>query len=290
MTLARLTWKLCSVPAVCLLLAAAARADALATSGSKVKVPWAVQLRARAFPLHDVRLLDGPLQHARELDHNYLLSLDVDRLLHMFRLNAGLPSSAQPLGGWEEPKCEVRGHFVGHYLSACALMYAATGDARLKQKGDAIVAGMAQCQAKIGSGYLSAFPENFFDRLEARQEVWVPYYTLHKIMAGLLEMYVHCDNRQALEVCKGLGDWIIARNHRLSDAQLQKILETEHGGINESLAELYAVTGEKKCLAMAQRFNHMAVLGPARDGQDKLTGLHANTQIPKFVAQRGNSS
>ena len=150
-----------------------------------------------------------------DLDQAYLLSLDVDRLLHTFRLNAGLASSAQPLGGWEEPKCELRGHFVGHYLSACALMYASTGDERLK--GNAVVKGLAECQAKLGSGYLSAFPETFFDRVEARQQVWAPYYTLHKIYAGLEDMAVYCNNAQALEVCKRFADWVIARNARLTD-------------------------------------------------------------------------
>lgn len=107
-----------------------------------------------------------------ELDRAYLLSLDVDRLLHNFRVNAGLPSSAKPLGGWEEPNCELRGHCVGHYLSACAMMYASTGDERLKEKGNAVVEGLSECQAKIGSGYLSAYPEEFIDRVEATKRVW----------------------------------------------------------------------------------------------------------------------
>ncbi len=218
-----------------------------------------------------------------ELDHKYLLSLDVDRLLHTFRINAGLPSSADPLGGWEDPKCEVRGHFVGHYLSACALMYASTGDDKLKKKGNAVVAGLAECQKRLGSGYLSAFPEEFFDRVEATRPVWAPYYTLHKIYAGLLDMYVYCNNQEALEVCKKFADWVIARNSKLSDEQMQRMLGNEHGGMNEVLANLYGLTGEQKYLKIAQRFNHMAVIGPASKREDRLTGLHANTQIPKFV-------
>jgi len=259
------------------------RADALADGETQIKVQPVIALQARAFRLQDVRLLDGPFKRAMELDRQYLLSLDVDRLLHNFRVNAGLPSSAEPLGGWEEPKCEVRGHFVGHYLTACALMYASTGDERLKDKGNAVVAGLAECQAKIGTGYLSAYPEEFFDRVEALKRVWAPYYTLHKIYAGLLDMYVYCDNPQALDVCRKFADWVIARNSRLSDEQMQKMLGTEHGGMNEVLANLCGLTGEQKYLAIARRFNHMAVLGPASNRQDKLTGLHANTQIPKFV-------
>ncbi|MHC4694374.1 MAG: beta-L-arabinofuranosidase domain-containing protein [Planctomycetota bacterium] len=240
-------------------------------------------MKARAFPLQDVRLLDGPFKHAMELDQRYLLSLDVDRLLHTFRLNAGLPSSAKPLGGWEEPKGELRGHSIGHYMTACAMMYASTGDEQLKAKGNAVVSGLAKCQVKIGSGYLSAYPEEFFDRVEAGIRVWAPYYTLHKIYAGLLDMYVYCDNQQALEVCKKFADWVIARNEPLSREKMQKMLDTEHGGMNEVLANLYALTGEQKYLKIALRFNHMAVIGPASKRQDKLTGLHANTQVPKFI-------
>lgn len=258
-------------------------ADSLWTDDPKLRVPDVVPLRASAFPLRQVRLLEGPFRHAQELDQEYLLSLDVDRLLHNFRVNAGLPSSAQPLGGWEEPKGELRGHFVGHYLSACALMFASTGDERLKAKGQAVVAGLAECQAKLGSGYLSAFPESFFDRVEQRRPVWAPYYTLHKILAGLLDTYVECDDRQALEVAKKFGDWVIARNARLTDEQMQAMLGTEHGGMNEALANLYALTGEKKYLAIAFRFNHHRVLDPASRREDRLTGLHANTQFPKFI-------
>ncbi|MGA2863862.1 MAG: glycoside hydrolase family 127 protein [Verrucomicrobiota bacterium] len=264
-------------------LTPAGRADSLQLSDPKLKVRDQAPLAAEAFDLRQVRLGEGPFLHAQELDRQYLLSLDVARLLHNFRVNAGLPSSAQPLGGWEEPRCELRGHFVGHYLSACALMYASTADERLKRKGDAVVAGLAECQAKFPSGYLSAFPETFFDRVEARQNVWAPYYTLHKLYAGLLDMYVYCDNRQALEVCRKYGDWVGARNDRLSDEQMQAMLGNEHGGMNEALAALYALTGEEKYLKISLRFNHQAVLGPAAQRLDKLTGLHANTQIPKFV-------
>jgi len=264
-------------------LNAQAYADALAEGQTREKVQPVIPLKAQAFRLEDVRLLEGPFKRAMELDRAYLLSLDVGRLLHNFRVNVGLPSSAKPLGGWEEPNCELRGHCAGHYLSACAMMYASTGDKALKEKGDAVVAGLGECQAKIGSGYLSAYPEEFIDRVEALKRVWAPYYTLHKIYAGLLDMYVYCDNQQALQVCEKFADWVISRNARLSDEQMQKMLGTEHGGMNEVLANLYGLTGEQKYLKIAQRFNHMAVIGPASERQDKLTGLHANTQIPKFV-------
>jgi uncharacterized protein len=259
------------------------RGDALCQADAKLKAPNKVPLQAFAFDLRDVRLLDGPFRRAMDLDKRYLLSLDVNRLLRSFRLNAGLPSSAAPLGGWETPDCEVRGHFLGHYLSACALMYASTGDQRLQARCAALVTGLAECQARFGDGYLSAFPKEFFDRVEQRKPVWVPYYTLHKILAGLLDAYVYCDNPRALEVAEKLGAWIIHRNAKLSDAQVQKMLDTEHGGINEALANLYGLTGEQQYLTIAARLNHAALIGPFSRRNDVLTGLHANTQIPKFI-------
>ena len=261
----------------------ASQADPLSGENGKLKVQPVVPLKVRAFPLQDVRLLDGPFKHAMELDARYLMALDVDRLLRNFRINAGLPTDAAPLGGWEVPDCELRGHFVGHYVSACAQMYACTGDKRYKEKGDAVVAGLAECQAKLGNGYLSAFPESFIDRVEKPSQVWAPYYTLHKIFAGLEDMYVYCDNQQALEIAKKFGDWVLERNSKLTDEQMQAMLNTEHGGMNETLANLFALTGEKKYLEISLRFNHHRVLDPAEQQQDKLTGLHANTQIPKFI-------
>lgn len=265
------------------LLASFCSADPLAGDNDKLKIKSVVPLKARAFELSEVRLLPGPFLHAQELDRQYLVSLDVDRLLRNFRVNAGLPSGAQPLGGWEAPNGELRGHFVGHFLSACALMYASTGDERLKEKGDKVVAGLAECQARLGDGYLSAYPETFIDRVEKRTPVWAPYYTLHKIFAGLEDMYVYCDNHQALELARKFGDWIIERNSRLSDEQMQAMLGTEHGGMNETLANLYALTGDEKYLKISLRFDHHRVIDPAEHEEDRLTGLHANTQIPKFI-------
>jgi hypothetical protein len=257
--------------------------DAVSLGYTRDKVEPAVKLEVSAFPLEEVRLLDGPFRHAMDLDGAYLLSLDTERLVRNFRLNAGLPSEAKPLGGWEAPDCELRGHFVGHFMSACAQMFAATGDARYKEKGEAVVRVLGQCQEKLGAGYLSAFPETFIDRVEERKRVWAPYYTLHKIMAGLEDMYVYCQDEQALAMARKFGDWAVARNGKLTDDQMQAMLLTEQGGMNESLANLYGLTGEKKYLEMSLRFNHRRVVDPLEAGQDKLTGLHANTQIPKFI-------
>ncbi len=262
----------------------AARGDALADGYSKDKVKPAVTFQVRAFDLRDVRILEGAFKHAQELDGKYLLSLDPDRLLHTFRLNAGIPSEARPLAGWEAPSGELRGHFIGHYMSACAMMYASTGDARYKDNALKVVKGLAEVQAKLGtSGFLAAWPETFIDRVEARQRVWAPYYTLHKIYAGLLDVYDYCDEPQALEVCKKMGDWAIARNSKLTDAQMQNMLGEEHGGMNEALANLYAFTGEEKYLAISVRFNHLRFIDSLAKGVDNLDGNHANTQFPKFI-------
>ena len=247
-----------------------------------------VALEAQPFPLSQVRLLDGPFRQAMSRDENYLLSLDADRLLYNFRVNAGLPTSAKPYGGWEEPNCELRGHSVGHYLSACSLMYASTGDGRFKDRVDKIVAGFAECQSALATnsshpGYLSAFPESFIDRVENRKPVWAPWYTLHKIMAGLLDSYQLCGNAQALEVLTNMADWVKSRVDKLPVEKMQASLDTEFGGMNEVLANLYAVTGNPDHLRLAEAFNQKKILDPLASEEDKLDGLHANTQIPKMI-------
>ena len=259
-----------------------------ATGSTADRIQPVVPMKAAPFELKDVRLLDGPFRQALLRDQAYLVRLDADRLLHMFRLTAGLPSTAQPYGGWEEPKCEVRGHSLGHYLSACALMYASTGDQGIKAKADYIVAELAKCQDALPKqgyhpGYLSAFPESFIDRVEARQPVWAPWYTLHKIMAGLLDMYQLADNQQALAVLQRMAGWVRFRVDRLTPAQMQAALETEFGGMNDVLANLYAVTGNPDHLRLARAFDHERVFAPLARGEDRLDGLHANTQIPKII-------
>ena len=245
-------------------------------------------IMARPFPLRDVRLLDGPFRDAMLRDQKVLLDLDADRLLHNFRVNVGLPSTAKPLGGWEAPDVELRGHTVGHYLSALALMFASTGDERFKARGDLIVAELAKVQQASPSrgyhdGYLSAFPEELIDRVDARRSVWAPYYTLHKIMAGLLDMSQLCGNQQALEVLKRQAAWVKFRMDRLTREQQQAMLMTEHGGMVDVLANLYAVTGDPEHLRVARLFDHAFLLDPLARREDVLDELHANTQIPKII-------
>src|SRR6202167_382199 len=201
--------------------------------------------RLRSFSLDDVTLEAGPLRQARDWNRGYMLRLGNDRLLHNFRVNAGLPSSAIPLGGWESPTCEVRGHFVGHYLSASALLYAATGDAVIKSKADELVAALAACQAALNqNGYISAFPSTFFDRLYRRENVWAPFYTIHKIMAGLLDMKTQAGNDQALDVVVKMAGWVDSWTAAKSEEHTQDILNTEYGGMNDVLYNLAAGTGD----------------------------------------------
>ena len=250
----------------------------------------AIALKAVPFPLSEVRLLDGPFQQALKLDIQYLLSLDPDCLLYTFRLNAGLPSNAMPMRGWEEPKSEVRGHCLGHYLTSCAMAYSSTGDERFKSRVDHIVTVLAECQdslPKMGCnpGYLSAFPESFIDRVESGRPVWAPYYTLHKIMAGLLDAHRECGNAQALGMAVKMADWLKFRMDRLTTEKIQASLDAEHGGMNEALANLYAVTSNPEHLRLARFFDHKRIFDPLARGEDKLDGFHANTQIPKFVGE-----
>jgi DUF1680 family protein len=250
--------------------------------GNREKIAWKV----RPFPMKQVRLGDGPCMAAMKADNHFLNSLPPDRLLHTFRLNAKISSSAQPLGGWEAPDCELRGHYAGgHYLSAVALMYASSGDEDLKKNGDVVVGELAKCQKSLNDGgYLSAFPVEFFDRLRNRERVWAPFYTIHKIMAGLLDMYLYTGNEQALEVVEKMAGWTAGYTGSFSYDHMQRILGTEYGGMGETLCNLYAVTGKPYYLHVAQRFDKKLFFDPLSEHRDELKGLHVNTHIPQVIA------
>ena len=242
-------------------------------------------LQAVPFRMSNVRLQPGPFSTAAEANRRYLKTLPPDRLLHNFRLTAGLPSSAQPLGDWEKPDCELRGHFAGgHYLSACALAFASSGDEELKRNGDIVVTELAKCQALLKNGYLSAFPLEFFDRLRDGVKVWAPFYTIHKIMAGLLDMYLLAGNQQALETVEKMAQWVQSWTTPLSDQQMQRVLLVEYGGMGEVLANLYGVTGNREYLDLAFRFDKNSFFDPLAAHRDELRGLHVNTHIPQVIA------
>lgn len=238
----------------------------------------------RPFALSQVRLGDGPFLDAHRANAGYLKRLPTDRLLHTFRVNAGIPSRAEPLGGWEAPDGELRGHFMGHYLSACALGFASAGDAELKRRGDLLVAGLAACQARLNQGgYLSAYPASFYDRLQKGENVWAPFYTMHKLLAGLHDMHVLAGNAQALTVMTALCGWVDDWTAQWDEAHMQRILDVEFGGMQEQLYNLAALTGDARWGKAGDRFTKKAVFNPLALSSDQLAGLHMNTHVPQVI-------
>lgn len=244
------------------------------------------------FPLSDIRLTGGPFAHANAICAEYLLSVDPDRLLHSFRTNAGLAAKADVYGGWES--LGLAGHSLGHYLSACAQQFASGADERFKQRVDHIVGELAECQANRQDGYIGAMPDG--DRVWAEVKkgdirsrgfdlngLWVPWYTHHKVLAGLIDAYRHTSNETALEIAKRFADWAIEITKGLTDELWQQMLACEYGGMNEALAELYSITNDSNYLALARKFYDREVLDPLADGVDSLPGRHSNTQIPKVI-------
>lgn len=245
------------------------------------------------FDLRDVELLDSPFLQAQRRTEAYLLSLDPDRLVAAFRTNAGLEPKAAVYGGWESEETwadiNCHGHTLGHYLSACALMHRSTGDARFKQRVDYLAGELAACQAASGSGLVCAFPKGpalVEAHIRGEKITGVPWYTLHKVFAGLRDGAQLADSQTSRAVLLRLADWTVAATAPLSDAQFEAMLETEHGGMNEVFADLHAMTGETRYRTMAERFSHKALLTPLARGRDTLDGLHANTQIPKVIGFR----
>jgi len=249
---------------------------------------------ARPLPLSAVRLTGGPLKRAQDLNAEYLLRLEPDRMLAYYRKRAGLEPKAQGYGGWDGDGRNLTGHIGGHYLSGVSLMYAATGDPRFKARADYLVKEMKEVQDKNGDGYLGAlegarekFAEvaagnirsSFFDL----NGLWSPWYTLHKTYAGLRDAYRFTGNRTALELEIKYAAWAETILSKLDETQTQKMLNTEFGGMNEVLADLYADTGDKRWLNLSHRFDHHAVIDPLARREDRLSGLHGNTQVPKLL-------
>jgi DUF1680 family protein len=240
--------------------------------------------RLDPFPLASVRLAPGIFKEQEEINARYLDLLTVDRLLHSFRVTAGISSSATPYRGWEDPTCELRGHFAGgHFLTAVALASAASGNSVLKSRGDELVAGLGACQKKIGTRYLSAYPTELFEHLAQGKPVWAPFYTYHKIMAGLLDMYLLTGNADALQIAEGMGQWAQDFMGTFSVDQCRRMLRTEYGGMNEVLVNLAAVTKKERYLDAAHLFEQASFLDPLAERRDELQGLHANTHVPKII-------
>lgn len=244
------------------------------------------------FPLDRVRLQDGPFLEAQQTDLRYLMALDPDKLLAPFVREAGLPAKSPSYGNWESSGLD--GHMGGHYVSALALMWASTGDVAVKKRLDDVIAELKRCQDALGNGYIGGIP----DGAKAWGQVaagdlkvdsfsvngrWVPWYNIHKMFAGLRDAWLYAGNADAKAMLVRLSDWALRLTTPLSDQQMQDMLRAEHGGMNEVLADVAQMTGDLRYLALARRFSHQAILQPLAHDQDKLTGLHANTQIPKVI-------
>jgi DUF1680 family protein len=251
--------------------------------------------RLEAFHLSDVRLLDGPFKHAEQMDIKYILEMDVDRLLAPYLREAGLTPKAESYGNWENTGLD--GHIGGHYLSALAMMYASTGDQRMKERMEYMVAELKRWQDQYSDGYIGGVPggraiwkEIASGKIDAGSfslnRKWVPLYNIHKIFAGLRDAYLFGESALAKEMLIKLTDWAIELVSGLSDAQIQDMLRSEHGGLNEVFADVAAITGNAKYMKLARQFSHMTVLNPLLKGEDKLTGMHANTQIPKVIGYK----
>ena len=251
-------------------------------------------LAARPLPLNGVRLLGGPLKQAQDADIKYLLELEPDRMLAYYRQNAGLTPRAKPYGGWDGGGRNLTGHIAGHYLSATSAMWSATGDRRFKDRVDYIVSELKIVQDKQGDGYLSALEggRKCFGAL-AKGEIkaaafdlngeWSPWYTLHKTFAGLRDAYRHTGNKTALSVETKFAAWAEKTLSGLDEEQLQHMLDTEFGGMNEVLVDLHADTGDQRWLDLSYDFEHTAFIQPLLRHEDVLSGKHANTQIPKLI-------
>ena len=269
-------------------------------AATRFKIADSIKPTYQVFEPGEVTILDGPFKVAHDASAKYLRSLELDRLLAGFRKVAGLPKKADVYGGWEARG--VAGHSLGHYMSAIAYEYAESGDKEWLKRANYIVDELAACQAEngknttpgIGKGFLVAFDDGkkIFTEI-AQRDIrtqgfdlnggWVPWYTIHKQLAGLRDIYLYTGNQKALDVACAQADWAIDLTKDFNDADWQKMLMAEHGGMNEVLADLYAITGEKKYDDLARHFYQKAVLDPLADGNDILPGRHANTNIPKLI-------
>ncbi len=258
------------------------------------------QESAKAVPLSAVRLLPSPYLTAVSVNLAYLQRLDPDRLLHNFRSQAGLTPKGAVYGGWESDT--IGGHTLGHYLSALSLMHAQTGDAECRRRAIYIADELAVCQAQNTDGFVAGFTRRQGDSIEPGRVVfdevrrgdirargfdlngsWVPLYSWHKLMAGLLDAHRHCASNTAVQVAEKLGAYIGGVFDALNEEQIQKMLACEHGGLNESFAELYSRTNNRRWLALSETIYQRKVLEPLSRGEDCLPNIHANTQIPKLI-------
>lgn len=250
------------------------------------------QGQMQTFPLSSVKITEGPFYKAMMADLEYILAMDEDRLLAPYLIDAGIKPLAERYPNWENTGLD--GHIGGHYLTALAQMYVVTEDPDLFERLNYMVDWLDKCQQKNGDGYIGGVPgghEMWKEIAEGNIVVdnfglnkkWVPWYNLHKLYAGLRDAYQIAGIEKAKQMLIDLSDWTIELTKNLSDEQMQKMLQCEHGGMNEVFADVYAMTGDKKYLDLAERFSHHLLLDPLLEKENKLTHMHANTQIPKVV-------
>lgn len=247
------------------------------------------------FPLQDVKLLNSPFLQAQQTDLHYILSMNPDRLLAPFLREAGLTSKVPSYTNWENTGLD--GHIGGHYLSALSMMYAATGDTAVYNRLNYMLNELHRAQQAVGTGFIGGTPGS----LQLWKDIkagniraggfdlngkWVPLYNIHKTYAGLRDAYLYAGSDLARQMLVDFTDWMIDITSDLSDEQIQDMLRSEHGGLNETFADVAEITGDKKYLELARRFSHKFILDPLIKEEDKLTGMHANTQIPKVIGYK----
>lgn len=239
----------------------------------------------RAVSPDRVTLLPSPFKRRFELNRAYLMSLSNENLLQNYYMEAGLWHPRQrPEGihwGWESPTCQLRGHFLGHWLSAAAHIYANTGDAEVKAKGDRIVAELGRCQRENGGEWAGSIPEKYLDWVARGKPVWAPHYTVHKTLMGLHDMYALAGNEEALDILRKWANWFHRWTGQFSREQMDDILDVETGGMLEVWANLYAITGDERHLELMRRYDRPRLFEPLLAGKDVLTNKHANTTIPE---------
>ena len=263
----------------------------LSTAVATAQIPAQME----SFSVNDVTLTESAFKHAEDMDIRYLLSIDPDRLLAPYLKEAGLEPKADNYTNWENTGLD--GHIGGHYLSALSYMYASTGHPEIKTRLDYFISELKRCADADGNGYISGVPGgrqtwkeisegNIRAASFSLNDKWVPLYNIHKIFAGLRDAWILYGSEDCRDMFTGLADWMYRLTENLSDEQLQGMLASEHGGLNEVFADAAAISGDKRFMDMAKRFSHRRVLDPLLKGEDHLTGMHANTQIPKVIGYK----
>lgn len=270
--------------------------NVLSSGGKALAVGNGGSMKCQPFKMNQVHLLPSRFQENMKRDSAWMMSIPVNSLLQSFRNTSGAFSSREggymtvkKLGGWESLDCDLRGHITGHLLSAYATLYAQTGSQAVKVKADSIVNGLAEVQLAYGrGGYLSAFAEGLIDRNIQGKSVWAPFYTLHKIVQGMIDQYQMTGNEKALEIAKGMGNWAYNKLKPLSEETRKKMIRNEFGGFNEAMYELYALTQDERYLWVARYFYHNEKIDPLKAGNPDLGTNHANTFIPKLLGEARN--